>query len=173
MDRACLVAIRHGGQERLALKVRVKGSNVYINYFAPDGTKQAHTSYHASGQEHIKKGRDYVYWSDDPAGEWRPLKVFKQPPGAVADREECSTIGWGIGSLPSRLPVATGPVEMVVDASALPASSILALVVSVIGAGATERPDVLGFPVVQRHRVSNGVVLEIEAILLDETALEA
>ncbi len=61
---------------------------------------------------------------------------------------------------------------MVVDGSALPQSSYLVFEVSVVGPAATERLDVLGFPVVQRHRVSNGVVVEIEAVHVDETTVE-
>ncbi len=105
MEKTCLVAIRHGGQERCALEVCIRGKDVYVNYFAPDGTKKAHTSYHASGQQHIKKGRDYVYWSDGP-GKWCPMKELKQPPGIVTDREELyAEIGWMIGELDSKLPL--------------------------------------------------------------------
>lgn len=173
MEGTCVVAIRQGERDWLALEVCIKDADLYVNYFAPDGTpawlalshwKKAHTSYHASGQQHIKKGRDYVYWTDGPAGEWCPIELLKQPPGTVADREECSTIGWMIGELDSKLPLATIGADMVVDGSALPRSSYLVFEVSVVGPATTARTEVLGFQVLQRHRVSNGLVVEIEAI---------
>ena len=64
---------------------------------------------------------------------------------------------------------------MVVDAALFPASSTLGLEVSIAGRDAQQRTEISGYPIVQRHRVSNGViVVEIEVFVLDEeTTMEA
>ena len=68
--RICLIAVRCGEQERLALEVCVRGSDVYVNYFARDGAKQAHSSYHESGQRHIKTNGGYVEWTGGRGVKW-------------------------------------------------------------------------------------------------------
>jgi hypothetical protein len=161
-----VVAFRMDRQEWLAIQICIRGTDVYLNYFHRDGKKQAHASYHASGQYHIKTDRGYVYWRG--AGPWQPMKQSKSPPGAVTVRETLPAIGWQIGSLASALPPLSGVADMTVDVSAFPANSIVGLEASVIQPNAPPSQDVTGFSVVQRQRFSNGVNIEIEAILIDE-----
>jgi len=57
---------------------------------------------------------------------------------------------------------------MVVDASALPGSSIITFEISIVGPAAIERSQVLGFPVLQSHRFCGAVTVEIEAFLVHD-----
>jgi hypothetical protein len=76
---------------------------------------------------------------------------------------------------PSVLPAGQEDGGMVIDASPFPASSTLGLEVSIVNGDTSQRTEILGFPVVQRHCVSNGaIVVEIEAFVVEEetTAVE-
>jgi len=165
-EKVIVVAVRLECQEWLAIQVCIRGTDVYLNYFNRDGKKQGHASYHASGQYHIKTDRGYVCWAG--AGPWQPMKQRKSPPGAVAVRESLPAIAWQIGSFASALPPLSGAADMVVDVSAFPADSIVALETSVIQPNAPVRQDVTGFSVVKRQRFSNAVTIEIEALLIQE-----
>jgi hypothetical protein len=151
-------------QHWLAFDVNVKGKNVYVNY----NPNERHTSYHASGQHHVKKGRDYVKWTGGASGTWEPMVQCNPKPSDVHDRQWVSTIGWEIKDIPSVLPVVDMAGDFSIDATHLPGSSILAFEVSIVGPRARDRAEIVGFPVLQRHRIPGSAAVEIEAFLLSE-----
>lgn len=167
-----IVGVRFAGQNWAVLEVRIKNSNVYVNYFQKDGTAKAHTSYHASGQSHIKKGSDYVYWTGGGSGQWEPMKQFKMPPTKVIGREKVSVIGWEVASLGSVLPPLSPETEVLLEIPSEPEFSILGFEISVVGREAIPRTDILGFPVLTTKRISNGVAVEIEVFALKHETAE-
>jgi hypothetical protein len=70
-----------------AFEVCIKKTDVYINYLMP-GTGEAHCSYHASGQQHTKKGGKYE-WKRMHSGQWERIVEFKMEPGKVITRSAC------------------------------------------------------------------------------------
>jgi len=143
--------------------------DVYVNY-SMVGLPEAHASYHASGQQHIKKGGKYVEWNGGPTGLYEPMKIFRAEPESVVTRQDCgSTIGWEVSKLSSVLPVLSEPADMLVDARPLRGDSILAFEVHVVGDRARPRGSVVGFPVIASHRFSNAVQVEINAFGISDT----
>ena len=163
-----IVGIKFREQIVTALEVCLRGSDIYVNYFAKEGTKIAHTSYHSSGQRHIKKKNDYVCWTGGPSGDWEPMKEFKTPPTMVAGREHVATIGWNVSDLQSVLPLICGQAGTTVQIPSEPHFDVVGLEVSILGLGATPRPEICGFPVIHRHWIRNDIAVEIEAFGLNE-----
>jgi hypothetical protein len=162
------VSIQFQHQQWLAISIAISDANdVYVNYLGDE--KKRHTSRHASGQHHQKIGKRYVTWTDRPTGHWEPMKECKVTPTEVSQRESVAVWGWTIGRIPSVLRPCQEACGVVIDASAFPDSWTLGLEVSILNTDPHQRTEILGFPVVQRHRVSNGaIVVEIEAFVIDE-----
>jgi hypothetical protein len=170
MPETCIVGVQLVASIVKALEVRIADTgDVYINY-SMSGLPEAHASYHASGQQHIKKGSKYVEWTGGPSGTFEPMKLFRTRPKQVIAREDCgSTIGWEVSKLASVLPVLTDPADMLVDARALQEDSILAFKVDVIGQWAKDRRSVSGYPILCTHRFAGAIQLEVNAFVISET----
>jgi hypothetical protein len=170
VPETCVVAIQLTDSIVKALEVCISEvGDVYVNY-SMSGLPEAHASYHASGQQHIKKGDKYVEWNGGPTGNFEPMKLFRTPPGEVITRKDCgSTIGWEVAKLAGVLPVLTGAADMLVDARALREDSILAFKVEVIGQWARRRSSVSGFPVLQTHQFGGAVQVEVNVFAISET----
>lgn len=160
------VSIHFQSQQWLAISVAISDTNdVYVNYLG-----DMHTSRHASGQHHQKIGKRYVTWTGGPTGYWQPMKECKVRPRDVLQRESVAVWGWTIGRIPSVLPSCRDVCGMAVDATAFPDSWTLGIEVSIVNGDPDQRTEILGFPVVQRHRICNGIiVVEIEAFVIDES----
>ena len=103
MVEKCIVGIQLDGLAVRAFDVCVKNTDVYVNYSMP-GTDEAHCSYHASGQQHTKKGGKYIGWKLTPNGQWQRMVDFKIEPGKVITRSACQdTVGWPVAKLASAL----------------------------------------------------------------------
>jgi hypothetical protein len=102
VPESCIVAIQLSASIVKALEVRVSGAgDVYANY-SMSGLPEAHASYHASGQQHVKKGGKYVEWTGGPTGTFEPMKLLRTPPKEVITRADCgNTIGWHVAKLHS------------------------------------------------------------------------
>ena len=150
-SKRCIVGIRVPSAILKAFDVRIIGEDVYVNY-RDVSTPEAHGSYHASGQRHIKIDGHYVEWTGGPAGTMGPMKLFAMPPRDINEREHWWTIGWEVSRLPSVLPELTHVPDMTVDAQNLSDDSILGLMVSIIGQEAERRVSIAGFPVLARHQ---------------------
>jgi len=164
------VSFQLNNQYRLAISVRITDKNdVYVNYLGD--TAQRHTSYHASGQRHQKKRKQYIQWNAVSPAQWKPMKDAKGKPIAIFGREHVAVWGWEIQKIPEVLPLVQVQREMNIDISPLShsAQNIVPLEVSILGGDAQERHDIYGFPIVLKHRLSNGqIFVEIEAFWIDE-----
>jgi hypothetical protein len=162
------VAIQFQHQLWLGISVAIgDAGDVYVNYLG-DG-QEMHTSHHASGQHHQKIGKRYVTWTGGPTRHWEPMKSAKIKPTQVSERESVAVWGWVIARIPSVLPPVTDACGMVVNAALFRDSWTLGLEVSIVSRDSNQRTEILGYPVVQRHRVSNGlIIVEIEAFVIDE-----
>ena len=154
-----------------AITVRLTDQHdVYVNYLGDKA--QMHTSHHASGQKHQKRGKGYIQWKDDSlTAQWKPMKELREKPTAILLREHVAVWGWEINKIPAVLPAVHGKKEMNIDISTLShsAEAVLGLEISILGDDAQERSEIYGFPVVQKHRMSNGrIVAEIEAFFLEK-----
>lgn len=132
----CIVAIQLSTSVVKAFDVQISDKgDVYVNY-KMSGLPEAHASYHASGQQHIKKARKFVQWNGGATGKMEPIKLFRTPPSQVITRSDCgSTIGWYVEKLPV-LPVLAQVPDMLVGVRGVKNSSIVAFEVNVIGAWA-------------------------------------
>ncbi len=157
----CIVAVRtpNGGLVK-AFDVFVRGEDVYTNY-SDSSTPEAHTSYHKSGQYHMKKGKRYIEWDGGPTGQMEPMKLNRTPPGSVLDRVRFWTVGWEVPNLNVVLPALNGNADMTVDAMHLEPGAILAFEASVIGQKCKEQTNVVGYPIIASHRFGNTVLVEI------------
>ena len=162
-----IVSVQIGRLRWEAIRVVIGDSNVYVNYPARDGSEYAHTSSHASGQHHVKiEGRYVCHW-DGILGDWTPMKLKKEQPVHVEGRVKVATVGWKVSDIPTVLPPIEDRSEMVVNASNFPNDSILTLETSILTPSAAPRSEVLGFPIVQRYQLLQGMIhVEIEAFLL-------
>lgn len=163
----CVVGIRTpSGLLVKGFDVCIKGEDVYVNY-CDSHTPAAHGSYHASGQQHTKIGRDYVKWDAGPSGNFEPMKFFRTPTRHVLERSRCWVIGWEVPKLDSTLPKLVSA-DVVIPAHKLQSSGILGLEVSVVGKQAQLRSDILGFPIIAHHQFGSGTRVEIEAFTVFE-----
>ncbi len=169
MAEKCVVGVQLADSIVKALEVCISGEgDVYVKY-SMLGTKEAHASYHASGEQHIKKGRKYVEWNGGPTNNFEPMKLFRTPPREVITRADCgSTIGWEVVKL-SVLPRLAKRADMLVDARGLGEDSILAFKVDVIGQWARQRRSVSGYPIVQTHRFGGTLQVEVNAFEVSES----
>jgi hypothetical protein len=137
----------------ISFRISPKG-DVYANY-SMDGIPEAHASYHASGQQHIKKGRKY-----SPQG-----KRFKMPPTEVVTRVLCQedSIAWKVAKLGNVLPVLNEAADMIVDARGLSDESLLLFKAWVIGNWVREHRPRPGFRKIKADRFGTNVRVEIEA----------
>jgi hypothetical protein len=161
-----------GGQIVQAFDLCIKGDDSYVNY-GDCSTQEAHGSYHASGQKHIKIGGQYVYWNGGPTGKWEPMKQFLPRPAEVTGRAEWFTIGWQVSRLDQVLPQLQGTPALIVDAQNLNPDAGVVLTVSVVGNAATDRVDILGFPLVALQQFGTAPCVEVAACVIDEAQLEA
>jgi hypothetical protein len=170
MASSCVVAVQLVASIVKALEVRISAANdVYVNY-SMSGLPEAHASYHASGQQHIKKGGKYVERTGGLTGNFEPMKLTRMAPKQVITRGDSgSTIGWEVAKLASVLPVLTDAADMLVDARTLREDSILAFKVEVIGQWARQRSSVSGFPVLHTHRFGSTIQVEVNAFAVSET----
>jgi hypothetical protein len=129
-----------------------------VKYFDRAGNEAGHSSYHVSGQTHFKKHGKYIYWTDGPSGKWVPMKQMKEKPAQVVDREDASVIGWEVRFLATVLPEI--PVDKVFNVRS--GFDIVGFKTTIVGPKASSRNSILGFPVLARHRFSNGVDVEVE-----------
>jgi len=161
------VTVLASGQHWLAFDVNVEGSNVYLNYL-----NGQHTSYHSSGQHHQKTGKNYVLWTGGISGKWEPLRKLKQGPTKIHGREKVAGIGWVISKISTDLPAADKAGDFNIDIAPFLDSAILAFEISVVGSAASDRNEIVGFPVLQRHRMPGQVEVEIEAFLISDVLRE-
>lgn len=163
----CVVGIRTpSGLLVKGFDVCIKGEDVYVNY-SDSHTPAAHGSYHASGQQHTKIGRDYVKWDAGPSGNFEPMKLFRTPTRKVIERSRCWVIGWEVPKLDSTLPKLVSA-DVVIPAQGLQPNAILGLEVSVVGKQAQSRSDIVGFPIIACHQFGSGTRVEIEAFVVSE-----
>src|SRR5690349_6865233 len=100
----CVVGVRTpSGALVKAFDVVIKGEDVYVNY-SDSSTPSAHGSYHASGQQHTKIGRDCIKWDGGSTGAFEPIKFFRAPPRSVNIRRRVWVIGWELSQLENALP---------------------------------------------------------------------
>jgi hypothetical protein len=167
-EEKCVVGILvPGGTLVKALDVCINGQDVYANY-SDCSTPAAHMSYHASGQQHMKRGSRYVEWTGGPTGQMEPMKFFRTPPADVNTREDFFPIGWDVGKIPSVLPALNSKPDFLVDARCLAANSILAFYVSIVGNQVEKRSNVSGYPVVASHLFGSAIRVEIDAFIVSE-----
>jgi hypothetical protein len=85
-DQICIVGIRTPkGSTVKAFDVCIRGEELYTNY-SDCTTREAHASYHKSGQYHMKREKQYIEWTGGASGQMEPMKLFRMPPGLVTDR---------------------------------------------------------------------------------------
>src|SRR5579864_669372 len=153
-----------------AFDLCIKGADSYVNY-CDSTTPEAHGSYHASGQKHIKIGGKYVYWNGGPTGEWEPMKQRLPRPSEVEGRAEWFVIGWQVSTLDHALTPLQGTPAMIVDAQDLNPDGGLVFTVSVVGDAARKRTEILGFPLVDVQEFGTGPRVEVAVCLVaDEQA---
>ncbi|PYX72610.1 MAG: hypothetical protein DMG72_14430 [Acidobacteria bacterium] len=163
----CVVAIRTpSGNLVKAFDVRISGHDVYVIY-SDCSVRDAHSSYHASGQYHIKIGKRYVQWDGGPTATMEPMKLFRTPPGLITGRVACWTVGWEICRLDAVLP-RLDSADMIVDTQSLSPHLILGFEVTVVGDEAKKRETIVGFPIIASHQFGNSVCTEIDAFVLTE-----
>jgi hypothetical protein len=169
-EERCVVGIRTAAHLVKAFDVCIKGPDAYVNY-SDVSVVSSHGSYHASGQQHIKIGKEYAKWDGGPAGQMEPLKLYREPPASLYGREQFWTIGWEVSKLEAVLPrLAKADVEF--DAQPLPPKYVLAFEVSVIGPAAIERENIVGFPIMKIHLFGESLRVEIVAFTLTEQQWE-
>jgi len=164
---SCLVAFQIPCRSLTALDIRIKGDDVYVNY---DTAKKKHISYHASGQRHTKRGKDYVFQFAGPSGRPEPVKHFRPRPDSVEDRENVASIGWRVDSLGEVLPTADRTPDVLIDATGLAPSSSLAIIVDIVGRLAAPLHEIAGYPILKSHRFSGMVTVEIIAFSVPASA---
>ena len=170
-EKYCVVGIRtRAGMLVKAFEVCIKEADIYVNY-SDTSVASAHGSYHASGQQHIKIGRECVKWDGGPSRQMEPMKSERVPPKSVAGRELIWLIGWNVSKLESILP-ALDKADYVLDAQALAAESILAFEVSIVGQAALRHKTTAGFPILDVHVFGNAVRVEIAGFTLSESQWE-
>jgi hypothetical protein len=168
----CVVGIRTlSGRLVKAFDVRIIAEDIYVNY-SDCSTPEAHSSYHASGQRHTKVGGQFIEWTGGPTGDMEPMKLYRTPPGLVAGRSGCWTVGWETRKLDAILPNLSSRADMLVDAPPLDGTeSILAFEVCVVGNEAKRRNNIVGFRIIKSHRFGNTVQVEIDAFVVDESGI--
>jgi hypothetical protein len=78
MAETCIVGVQLAASVVEALNIHVTDQgDVYANY-SMSGVPEAHASYHASGQQHFKKGGKYVEWNGGPTGDFEPMKLYRR-----------------------------------------------------------------------------------------------
>jgi len=169
----CFVALRVGSRTFNALKVCIEGEDAYVNDLRRDGLPQnVHTSYHASGQRHLKIGHDcYPIYRIEASGERVPLKSFKPRPASVQGRENICCITWGIeDGLAEVLPLADCVPDFLVDTTPIvgPLPS-LAIGVDVVGKEAISLKDVGGYPILASFRLVGDITVELAAFRVAES----
>lgn len=169
-EERCVVGIRTAGHLVKAFDVCIQGSDVYVNY-SDVSLASSHGRYHASGQQHIKIGEEYVKWDGGPAGRMEPLKLYRLPPASLYGREQFWTIGWEVSKLEAVLPT-LNKADVEFDAQPLPPKYVLALEVSVVGPAAIERENIVGFPILKEHLFGESVRVEIVASTMTEQQWE-
>jgi hypothetical protein len=96
----------------------------------------AHWSYHASGQQHLKKGCNYAEWEPDSTGKLVPWILHREEPMQVIARHACvDPIGWKAAELATALYALTESADMVVDCRHLSGNALLLFKISVVGTG--------------------------------------
>jgi hypothetical protein len=163
-----VVGIRTPTKIVKAFDICVKGHDVYANY-TDCSTPEAHSSYHASGQCHMKVGKQYVQWDGGPTGGMEPMKLFRTRPALVCGRSVCWTVGWEVGRLDSVLPELKENADMLVSACDLDPSLVLGFEASVIGDDAKPKTSIVGYPIVASQQFGNGLLrCEVHAFVLSE-----
>lgn len=155
-EKKCILGVQRGQEIRAAFEVCIKNENVYVNYFDPDGNKGAHKSYHASGQQHIKENGHYAEWGGF-SGSWEPMKWFTERPQDVVGRQDVSFcfLRWNL--LPTML------ADKIFEAPEETEFPEVGFKTTLVGPDARDRKDILGFPVLGRHRISsNDLSVEVE-----------
>ena len=166
-EERCVVGVRvPSGAMVKAFDVCIKDEDVYVNY-SDSSVAAAHKSYHASGQQHMKIGTEYVKWSGGSTGDMEPMKIFRSPVGVVSGRNDFWTIGWEISKIESILPTLVDA-DMIVDAKALRGDLILGLQVSILGTESKNRESIFGFPIVVSHCFGSIVRAEITAFTVTQ-----
>lgn len=162
------VSLRTGQAIYTAIGVRISDQgDVYVNYLGDEHKR--HTSHHASGQRHHKVGKRYVMWTGGPSAVWQPMKTIDAKPAAILERTKVAVWGWQISCIPAVLPSCRQDCGFVVDTSGFAVTSTIGLKVSIVNGDTSVRSDILGFPVVARHRFSHvSITVEIEAFVVDE-----
>ena len=166
---SCTVGVQLAASVVKALRIRISDeADVYIHY-SMQGLKDAHASYHASGEQHIKKNRKHVEWNGGSTGQFEPMRIYRARPDQVITRVDCGgTIGWEVVKL-CVLPILTRRPDMMVDARYLPHDSIVAFIVEVVGQWVNPRRSVSGYPILQTYRFGHPVQVEVNAFEVSGT----
>jgi len=99
------------------------------------------------------------------------MRILGPKPAEVKDRQHAWVIGWNVSELDKLLPPLDTEACLLVDLDAVPTSSTIGFEVSIVGAKATGRKELLGFPVLRRYRFSNdSIATEVEAFVVSEFA---
>jgi len=170
--KSWFVGVQLAGSIVKALNLRVSDHGDVYTIFSMSDVPEAHASYHASGQQHLKKGRSYIEWNAGPTGAMEPMKILRMKPGEVITREDCgNTIAWEVKKLATVLPVLSTPADMLVDARALDGDSLLGFRADVVGPWAKPVRSVSGFPVVGVHTFSGAVQVELIAFVVSAAGI--
>jgi hypothetical protein len=167
-----VVAIRTPSARILkAFDVGIDGENVYANYSSHQ-TREAHSSYHASGWQHTKVGGQKPEWDGGLTGRMEPMRFLRMRPGLVTTRSEYYRIGWPIGELDATLFPLVETAHMLVDTQDHGANVILGFVASVFGPRARERSHIVGFPIIASQIFGSSTRVEVTAFVLTEAECE-
>jgi hypothetical protein len=80
VPESCLVGVQLATSIVRALEVRISdASDVYVDY-SMAGSSGAHISYHASGQRHTKRGREYAFQFIGSSGVHNPSNISSRDP---------------------------------------------------------------------------------------------
>jgi hypothetical protein len=171
MSESCVVAVQLAGSLLKAFDVRVTDAgDVYGNY-SMRGIPDAHWSYHASGQQHLKKGCNYAEWEPDSTGKLVPRISRQEEPMQIVTRRACvDPIGWKAAELATALYALSESADMVVDCRHLSGNALLVFKISVVGDWTRERKIRPGFTKIKTHRFGSRVRIEIEAFEISPTS---
>jgi hypothetical protein len=161
-------AVRAGKRGLSAFQVNIEASDVYINIYDKDGSCQEreHVSYHASGQQHIKLGKDYRFQISDASGSSSPLIWFAPKPSDVMERQQIIGLVWflndyfGLGSWP----IEVVPTAEIIDVPESAAYDKVLFQFNVVDCRSKPRADYFGHTIFWRKTLQDSVSVEIEGI---------
>lgn len=154
--KTCLAALQTDSGILKALKVQLKGEDIYVHQFGFNPSLEVHATYHASGERGIRV--KYV----------RRIKSCRPPPASIEAREPVGTFQWAVDDLPNTLSQANRIPDFVVDTRALAGScAYLTIHVSIVGSRAVPRQDVGGYPILASFILVGDISVELAAFCVE------